>query len=372
MVQKQEPSWPRAKIFETLKDRIRKGKLTGQLPSLAQLTAEFHVSTSTVKKVIDQLKVAGLVYGEQGRGIFSSAPTRPLRGTVGLLLLPQHMEIPFYLHFSLRLRQVLARHGLECCQVDSVAGLLASPANAAVVPVGMSGFTPEQFQETRRRFGNRHVQIIDRIPGVSYVSTDYYGAGMMAARYLYEHGHRKIGVIARDIYGEGENLFTLRYHGFRDFAAAHADMQVHFIGNTDYAIGFETLNFAVAITQQLLAEMPDNTAIFAFTDVVALGTLTVLQRAHIRIPEDISLMGFDNREMTALMNPPLTTMEEPVQLLAEETVAILIQALDDPHAAPHEVLIPPRLIERESVRTIPLAATAMKTPGATSAIHRLD
>ena len=96
------------------------------------------------------------------------------------------------------------------------------------------------------------------------------------------------------------------------------------------------------------------TAIFAANDVSAIETIAVAADLGLVVPDDLSVVGFDNVPESALCEPPLTTVEQSIQQMGYEAVRMLIGLIDNPSSPPEQVVLPTRLVERSSCR--PLAA----------------
>ncbi|MNG12578.1 HTH-type transcriptional repressor CytR [compost metagenome] len=90
------------------------------------------------------------------------------------------------------------------------------------------------------------------------------------------------------------------------------------------------------------------TAIFAVADALAIGLMHRLQEAGLRIPDDIAIMGFDDIPMAAQLNPPLTTMAQPMEELGAEAAQLLLQRLNAPDTPLIGRLLPHRLVSRAS------------------------
>lgn len=166
--------------------------------------------------------------------------------------------------------------------------------------------------------------------------------GYMAAQYLLRLGHRRIGCIT----GLGdETPSSGRVIGFRR-ALAEASIalasEATVRGNERYAGGEEAMG-------ELLRRDLGLTAVFAFNDVMAIGALTALRRAHIPVPEAISIVGFDDILQAAAMMPALTTVAQPVAELGQTSVRLLLNRILRPGEPRSRITLPTRLIERESV-----------------------
>lgn len=114
------------------------------------------------------------------------------------------------------------------------------------------------------------------------------------------------------------------------------------------------------MTQRLLKEHPGVTAIFAGSDAIALGVARALHAAGIRIPDDISLVGFDGIELASIMHPPLTTISQPLYEIGRAAVEILIGQFSRKDRVPEHRNFDVRLIERDSCRELPVPEPELK------------
>lgn len=102
-----------------------------------------------------------------------------------------------------------------------------------------------------------------------------------------------------------------------------------------------------------LARRPGVTAIFAANDQMAIGVLRALAQAGRRVPEDVSVAGFDGLDEAAFLSPPLTTVRQDFDAVAERIVSLMIDQIATGPAPASAVLVPPRLVVRESTGTPP-------------------
>jgi LacI family transcriptional regulator len=178
----------------------------------------------------------------------------------------------------------------------------------------------------------------------STVCADNEAGGALAADYLLRLGHRAIAHITGP--RQHGNL-TDRANGFlHALAAAHCPEPVVLYGHNNFQGGYQ-------LTRDLLAQYTQITAIFAANDVMAFGAARAIHEAGHRIPQDISLIGFDNLELSSVIQPPLTTIHQPKYEIGKEAVEILLQLAgkDGEHRPEHRVL-GVELIERQSCREV--------------------
>lgn len=110
------------------------------------------------------------------------------------------------------------------------------------------------------------------------------------------------------------------------------------------------------MARRLLEKHPEATAIFAANDAVAFGAACALHSAGVRIPDDISLIGFDGVETAAVIHPPLTTVSQPIYEIGKAAVEITIRQITGKERVAEHRIFDVRLIERESCRQRPRCA----------------
>ena len=187
-----------------------------------------------------------------------------------------------------------------------------------------------------------------RIPGEDSVASDNFNGGQLAARHLTELGHRCIGMLCGG--AEIENIAD-RIDGFlAELARQQIDM------NSEYILyGPQELQLGLRVGE-LLKKQPRPTAIFATTDIVAVGAWLALLESGRRVPQDMSIIGFDNIEMSRFLNPPLTTIGPATREIAAKAVELLLQRISESeHCAnrePRNVVIPPAILVRGSTLAV--------------------
>ena len=117
------------------------------------------------------------------------------------------------------------------------------------------------------------------------------------------------------------------------------------------------------VVQELLKKGRRFTALVSFNDIAAIGAIRALRDANLRVPEDVSVIGFDDIQMAAYHNPRLTTIRQPLHDMGETAARILLQRLQGFKDYPQEFAVPPELIIRET--TAPPNGRARRRHGST-------
>lgn len=157
-------------------------------------------------------------------------------------------------------------------------------------------------------------------PGVPFVGFDNWKAGSMAARYLIDLGHRKLAMLAGIT--RNNDRAAERVRGFRDAAA-----QVG-IGKDDIEIieAPYRMDSGEAGLRVILDKRPDRTALFCGSDILAVGAMKECRRRGIRIPNDLSIVGFDNLDVAEYLSPALTTIAIPAETMGLRAADFLLSA----------------------------------------------
>ena len=189
------------------------------------------------------------------------------------------------------------------------------------------------------------------VPGVTNIILDHARAAAIAMEHLTKLGHRQMAFIKGQ---EFSSDTAIRWESVRSAAEAHGIRINHkLVGQLEGESSSPALGYEVA--KKLLASGEPFTALFAFNDISAIGTIQALREAGRRIPEDVSVVGFDDIQSAAFQNPALTTVRQPLRgmgLLAAET---LLQRIAAPPQAPYpkEIVVQPELIVRASTAPAP-------------------
>lgn len=270
--------------------------------------------------------------------------------TIGLIV--GSILEPFFAQFARTATRELARHGytLIICENEYSAerelAELRRLYGLRVAGILLRAGYGSASRDYLGRLTSRGVQIVeyDYTPPHSLypsVMLDNVGAMRQAVKYLYDLGHRRIAALGTyhptihpeersRTFPEAMNAFGL---------AVPAEYQRVVLLNEDTAYD---------LTRELLALPEPPTALIALTGTQAVGAYRAIREKGLRIPQDLSLLTFDNYPWTALVEPPITVLEQPAPDMAVAAVAQMIRSLNhDPNPDEHQVF-PARWIERGS------------------------
>ena len=183
------------------------------------------------------------------------------------------------------------------------------------------------------------------IPFNNIYVDDFTGA-YIAAQYLIDNGHRKIAYIG----GESmrDNQYQKRYDGFIEAMCSYGipirQNLIHF--------GSYILDTGYTCAEKLLEQKEEFTAIVCGNDMIAAGAMQALQNNGLRIPDDVSLVGYDDTYLACIVRPSLTTVKQPASLIGNEAVELLLKQINGRCRHVPTKSFSPTLVIRNSVRPV--------------------
>ncbi|WP_080875739.1 LacI family DNA-binding transcriptional regulator [Oceanobacillus timonensis] len=180
---------------------------------------------------------------------------------------------------------------------------------------------------------------------ISSISVNNYYGGYKAANYLIDHHHKNLAIIAKPVWGNKE-----RVRGCQQ-AVIDAGLPEMNSRNTLFVETTSTFKEQHWHIKQLLQETPSPTAIIACNNLFAAKTIQLAKQERLSVPKDISIIGFDDTVLAQLMDPPLTTIRQPLQTMAKETIKLLDQKIHS-KTSELQLRLELELIERDSVAPI--------------------
>jgi LacI family transcriptional regulator len=331
-------------------------------PTQADVARHAGVSQTTVSLVLNNSAVIGVPEETRERviaamGALGYIPDRTARSlrtrkTYAIASVIPDITNPFYPAFERGIQDIADQNGydlityntdgllekeqrclrlLQGRQIDGIVAVFFHLTARDLLPLLESGIAIVRLEAVRKQPGD---QPLDNV----YV--DNVAAARVAAEYLITRGHRRIGIIAGHL-GPGRT----RLLGYQSGLAAHglsADQLLIQAGDF-------TVQSGIDCTNTLLAASPRPTAILAANDLIAMGALSAIRAAGLRVPEDIAVVGFDDIQSAALVSPPLTTVSLFQEQIGRRAAEMLLERLDGtaPAGGRCEEL-PASLVVRES------------------------
>jgi len=203
---------------------------------------------------------------------------------------------------------------------------------------------PDDHDVTRFRQAGIPILLVDtRHPALSHVVIDDVAGGRMATQHLIDLGHRRIAFVG-DVVNTPFRFTSSRdrYQGYCE-ALAQAGIPVR---SEYYKQGPHGRHVAHRLTEELLALPDPPTAIFAASDTQAMGVMEAARAAGFRVPEDLSIVGYDDIEVAPYLG--LTTVHQPMYQMGMRGVELLLEVVEEPKDGPVVEVLPVELVVRSS------------------------
>jgi LacI family transcriptional regulator len=211
------------------------------------------------------------------------------------------------------------------------------------------GKVPEVFIESIKKY-NMPILFIDYLPpngDFPSVLIDNVRGGMLATEYLIKSGHKNIAFIGGEV---SHPSIMERLQGYK-LALEKANISN---GNGLVVTNDEYLSRqnGYRSAEKLLIQSKDVTAIFASNNATAFGVMQYLKDNNFNIPDDISLIGFDDVETDMIIDPPLTTIKVPKVKMGTEAVQLLLNIIKTESTTTKKIIVPIELVVRDSIKYI--------------------
>lgn len=182
---------------------------------------------------------------------------------------------------------------------------------------------------------------------ISQIEFDYYKGGYLATRHLQSKGHKQIGYVTSKLDRPSRKSILL---GYMEAMKAEGFTPMLEESKTDFSNNaLSEFDTGKRLTRKLLNAPKPPTAIFACNDMMAFGVINELSERNIRVPQDISVMGFDGIDFGQMMNPQLTTIKQPDYEMGRLACKMLLDKMNGGDVPSFDIILQPELLERGSV-----------------------
>ncbi len=344
--------------YEQIKLQIKKaiieGEFTDKLPGERILAEKFNVSYMTMRKAIEDLTEEEILYKEPGRGTFVCKKGHIYKKTYNIgFFLPEWIGGGITGHYYSTLFNQIERnvhnHGYNLLYFSKIKDIFPYSDKRKVDGILFTLF-PEEEEYLRSISNFINCVTLENIleySNIPAVIPDNFGGGYEATKYLIKLGHKNIAYIT----GRFNNKLTFeRYNGYKK-ALEEYDIKVpeNYVIEGDFL--FDT---GFKLTNNVLSLSPLPTAVVTGNDLMALGLMKGLQLNGIKVPNDISIVGFDDIDAASQSHPTLTTMHVYHDKIAEIATNILFKMINNEyeHQKQEVIIVPVSLVERDSTKKI--------------------
>jgi LacI family transcriptional regulator len=308
---------------------------------------QFRISTETVELVEKHAAYKGYSPNLLAKGLQASKTF-----TIGLMI--PDIANPFFALMAKSIEKAASSANYSILLVDAeeniekekkeVRNMIGRKVDGIIAaPVGTMF---EHFQEIL----NQHIPLVfvDRYNSdnsIAYITSNNYSGAFDAAQLLINNGHTRIALIKGN---EAIEPVRERNKGYLEAlkkAGIQTDAQL--ITGNEFSIqnGYQSV-------KKILKLKNKPTAIFAMSNLIGLGVLQALKEANLSIPNDISLIIFDDQPYVAYLNPPITTVKQDSEKIGELAFECILKKIDNKDFEIQSTMIPAKIIERESVKRL--------------------
>jgi len=350
-------------VSEWILSQIKEMELkeNDKIPTEMQISQTLGVSRQTVRKAIEHLESQGMLNSIQGSGTYIKKKfydTQICTSSKNIAVVTTFIDSHIFPDKTNGIYEALSTEGymmnlfatnnslekehalLSSLLNEDFAGMILEPSRSTLPRVN-----PELFARLSEKFP---IILIDsRYDDVDlpYVALDDCEGGYISTRHLLEKGHRNIIHIGKIDDRQG----ILRYQGYlkalREFKVEFKEENVLWCSNEQtLAVFFELYK------ERILKCLKECTAIFCYNDLIAIPLIEFLQNNQIRIPKDVSIVGYDDSPLLS-QNIPLSAIVYPGKEMGKKVVETLMHLIKDRNYQA-SYLFHPQLVERESVRNI--------------------
>lgn len=343
-----------AVLYETIHMKRFKSKMT----TIKEVARKAGVSVGTVSNVINGLDTVSEYIKQKVKEVIKELDYRPSRLAAGLsskktknigLVVPD-ISSPFYSDLVKGISDKLQSLGYEMYLCNSNNSLEKEwEIMGNLKSMWVDGIILIPVYDQSRDLGQlknwtQPLVILNRdlgLPEIDTILFDNFSGAYNAVSYLLDQGHQDIICINGP---KSSNSARERYLGWKRAMSERGMHKEDFLfwGNFSITSGKKLMSEA-------LARFSCIDAVFATSDLLALGAIKVINSKGLSVPEDISLMGFGDIFICQYLNPPLTTVARPFEATGNKAVEVLVERIKNPEKKPERIIIDGEIEERNSV-----------------------
>ena len=346
-------------VEDYIRQQIRQRKITDKLPGERILASQLGYSYMTIRKAVENLVDEGLLYKVPTKGTFvvSQKQQKPKTRTIGYFLdsrIAGGLSSPYYSQIFDAIAKASAAHGYSLSFFSN-----SEQTNLYKVLKKLDGVIASSFLRVEKLIQEIKVVVpvvtIDNSAAdksIPSVIIDNFSAEVESVDYLYAAGHRRIGFMTGL---EDSDVGKNRYEGYKNGLHKHGitiDETLVFRGNYTFGSGVSGAEYFLSLEQR-------PTAIICANDSMALGAMSCLHKAGLKVPDDISIVGFDDIHLASQVTPALTTVAVPVDEIASRAFEMLECLIDGRTLENKHVALDAHLVIRDSSSAVKEKAAAV-------------
>ncbi|PKR84574.1 GntR family transcriptional regulator [Heyndrickxia camelliae] len=348
-------------VKEQIKSWIQEGQIkpNQKIKSENELVEEFEVSRHTIRQALGELVNEGWLYREQGRGTFckdQSHRKKQIDRTIGIIttsisdyIFPSIIRgIESYLSekgYNLLLASTnnntdREKKCLENILSKKLDGLIVEPTKSALYNPNLNTY----FSLEKNNIPYVMINAFYSELQPASITVDDELGGFLAAEHLIKLGHKQIAGIFKSDDMQGMNRM-------KGFIRAHREYNVHIQPGMIISYNTEEKNTKPQLEASRLLHLKDRpTAFFCYNDEIAIAVLDTIRENSLKVPEDVSIVGFDDSQLSVASEVKLTTLTHPQMEMGIQAAKMIVDAIENEKITVQEqpVIYQPQLIIRNS------------------------
>ncbi len=358
MINKSDSDLPKyQQIKNYILDLINKKELAAndRIPSETELSKELGYSVITVRRALSELVNEGVIYRIQGKGSFVAEKKDPeTKGNeissrlVAFVLASNESYDGSFMQMTRGMQSYLNKHGYSLIieytdeNIEKEKEILKRLASSGISGIIIFSINPDEIAEELMNLKKKKIPFVmlDRYVNAfstNYVVSDNFDGAYNAVQHLIEQGHTQIAFLGYRFFLSSE---IDRYKGYVKA------MENAGIKNSDYLV-FKDAHISYDKIIQMIKNR-EITALLAVNDTLAIDFIKVCEKNSIKVPDDVSVMGFDDIDSAQYQKVPLSTVKQYFHKMGHEAARVLIRSINDPELGSTKVHLPVKVICRES------------------------
>lgn len=313
-----------------------------------QTEGKIPISPMTRERVLEAIVKLGYQPDARARSLRSGATD-----TIGLLI--PDMDNPHYWEIAEGVEEKVQAAGFEMLlantsldpqrEIDTLNGLTSRRIDALILTLSFL----DQSRGLLQQLAKQRYSVVTlgyAFPGLDCIETGYAGATAQIMSHLFELGHRRIG------FAHGVGSPDLATNRLKVFRKSFSDRDIPLDEDLIVHCG-KSMEDGYQATRRLLDLEPRPTAIVTVNDLLAIGALRAITEQGLRVPDDISVAGFDDIPMAAYLNPPLTTVRANAREIGRRAAILALKRIQEPDLPVQKACVEAELVIRSSTGPAP-------------------
>ncbi len=343
-----------------LKEQIEQGvyQIHDKIPTEDELVKNLNLSRATIKHAVQNLVDKGYLVRKKKLGTFVSKPTMQYGKNYQIAILINYYKSGFGIELIRGAGDKAVEHNCELVlcntydvhvQAENHAERLVEQGIMGVIYVPTAAADEKNRNIVQKFLRNRiPVVVADRvIPGleIDQVISDNFDGAYTITKHLINKGHSKIAVVINTLLDSARHRLSGYKHALTD---SHISISPDLIFASDEHFSEENCD---ELARMILSHKKNYTAIFAENDRMAFSICTIAEKMGLKIPEELSIVGYDDVPFISNNCIRLTTIHQPLYEMGQNCIHLLLKRIAGDTSKPQTVLLHSFLVERSSVRT---------------------